>query len=94
MNLLLYMSNLNERMNKLCMGSCVGAHLSRSTFVLSETNAVAFFPHETNGTLKVYPKTTHLCDKCALIKFLRDNKAHFLMFLRDKKTHLSHVIFL
>jgi hypothetical protein len=28
----------------------VRAHLSRSTFVLRKTDAVAFVPHETNGT--------------------------------------------
>jgi hypothetical protein len=34
----------------------VGAHLSRSTFVLRKTDAVAFVQHETNGTSNVYPK--------------------------------------
>jgi hypothetical protein len=36
---------------------------------------------------------THLCDKCAPIKFFKGQESTFVscVFLRDKKAHLSHV---
>jgi hypothetical protein len=57
----------------------VGAHLSRSTFVLRKTGAVAFVPRETNWTSNVYPKKL-IC----VTNVLRSS------FLRDRKAHLSH----
>jgi hypothetical protein len=78
----------------------VGAHLSRSTFVLRKTNAAPFVPHETNGTSNVYPKKTHLCDKCAAIKFFKglesmNDVSHYShgknTFLESRFAVLPHV---
>jgi hypothetical protein len=60
-------------------GCTVGADLSRSTFVLRNTDAIAFVPRKTNGTSNVYPKKL-IC----VTNVLRSS------FLRDKKAHLSH----
>jgi hypothetical protein len=68
--------------------------LSRSTFVLHKTDAVAFVPHETNGTSNVYQKKLICVTNVLRSSILRDKKAHLShVFLRDKKAHLSHVIF-
>jgi hypothetical protein len=68
--------------------------LSRSTFVLRKTDAVAFVPHETNATSNVYPKKLICVTNVLRSSFLRDKKAHLShVFFRDKKAHLSHVIF-
>jgi hypothetical protein len=74
------------------IASSVGAQLSRGTFVLRKTDAVAFVPHETNGTSNVYPKT-HLCDKCAPIKIFKGQESTFVSYvLRDKK-HICLISF-
>jgi hypothetical protein len=73
---------------------CVGAHLSRNTFVLRKTDAVAFVPHETNETSNLYPKKLISVTNVLRSIFWRDKKAHLSHVpLRDKKAHLSHVIF-
>jgi hypothetical protein len=38
----------------------VEEHLSRSTFALRKTDAVAFVPHDTVGTTNVYPNTLYI----------------------------------
>jgi hypothetical protein len=43
--------------NWLSIVGIVGTHLTRSTLVLRKADAVAFVPHETNGTSNVYQKT-------------------------------------
>jgi hypothetical protein len=92
-NLVCLRRKCNHRLEPVPRSS-VGAHLPRSTFVLRKTNAVAFVPYVTNGTLSVYPKKLMCVTNVLRACFLRVKKSHlFHVFVRDRKAHLSHVIF-